>query len=263
MSESTSWTEQELIDLLDHDLITERYFFPQREGLPDAFGVETGGGRLACWRSAPPSNRPVLLHFHGNGELVHHWNTEFANWAVSLGFDVFLAEYRGYGDSEGIPRLASMLDDVSAIVEATGVSPGRIMAFGRSIGSLYAVEMVHRYPGTMGLVLESGIANLMERILVRVTPEELNSSQAMLEAALDSKFNQERKLRRYTNPCLFLHAEQDNLVVIGHAESNLKAAATEDKELVRFSRGDHNSIFAMNQQVYLSKLAGFMQRLGS
>jgi len=261
MPNLSSWKKEELVSLLDHELISQRYFFPQRAVLPGACAVETQVGRLACWRSAPPSNRPVLLHFHGNGELVHDWIPEFAPWVVSQGFDVFLAEYRGYGASAGTPCLGGMLEDLDCIVEATGVTPERILCFGRSIGSLYAVEVVTRFPETMGLVLESGVSDLMERILLRVTPEELNVSIEMLQAALKANFDQEGKLSSYTNPCLFLHAENDQLVDISHAERNYAACGSKDKELIRFERGDHNTIFFENKVEYYHKLNELMQRI--
>ena len=261
MTESSTWTQQELIDILDHDLISTRYFYPQRLELPGAFWVETGGGRLACWRSSPPSNKPILVHFHGNGELVHHWIPDLTPWIQAQGYEVLFAEYRGYGASQGTPKLASMLEDVAAIVTATGVPAKQLVAFGRSIGSLYAIEMVHRFPSTAGLVLESGIADLQERLLLRVRPEELGCSQALFDTALDTLFNQEKKLQSYRNPSLFLHAEQDHLVRIEHAERNHAAAGSADKELVRFPMGDHNSILMMNYEAYMAKLGQFMAKV--
>ena len=106
--------------ILDHEVISQRYFFPQRAPLADAVSVPTPEGPLACWRSAPPSDRPVLVHFHGNGELVHHWAPDFAPMVQRMGYEVFLAEYRGYGASAGKPRLSAMLDDVDAIATAIG-----------------------------------------------------------------------------------------------------------------------------------------------
>ena len=74
-------------------------------------------------------------------------------------------------------------------------------------------------------------------------------------------FNQGKKLAGYGNPCLFLHAQGDHLVRIWHGEQNYAAAGSQQKELVRLPRGDHNSILALNQEQYFSKLAEFMNRL--
>ena len=58
-----------------------------------------------------------------------------------------------------------MLGDGEATVKAAGLAPERVIAFGRSIGSLYAIELAHRQPALAGLILESGIADPSERFL--------------------------------------------------------------------------------------------------
>ncbi len=244
--------------ILDHRVISERYFFPQRAPLPDATLVPTSEGHLACWRSAPPSEKPVLVHFHGNGELVHHWVEGFVPVIQSMGYEVFLAEYRGYGASTGHPRLAAMLDDVQQIVEAVGVPTHQMVAFGRSVGSIYAIEMAHRFPRIAGLVLESGIADVLQRLELRMHPQELGCTQSELKVAVEEHLDHEAKLKAYASPLLILHAEGDHLVTIDHAERNHAWAASTSKRLVRFPFGDHNSILAMNTEAYFGELARFL-----
>lgn len=245
--------------LLDHPIIGDRYFFPRAGTHPDPFLVRTSDGlELACWRSAPPSTRPVLLHFHGNGELVGDWIELFEGELAPAGVDLFFAEYRGYGDSTGVPRLASMLDDVSAVVDALGVPPERVVVMGRSVGSIYAIEAVERHPQMRGLVLESGIHDVLQRLLLRLYPHELGASEDALRAAVAACFDHGRKLRGYCGPSLVLHAENDHLVPIDHAERNHAAAGGHPKQLVRFSRGDHNSIVFANRDRYFQVLRAFL-----
>ncbi len=246
-----------LLSILNHPLIAQRYFFPQRVPLPDAISVPTEVGPLACWRSAPPSDQPVLLHFHGNGELVHHWR-DIAPIVQSMGYQLFLAEYRGYGGSAGQPYLGAMLDDVPAIVEAVGVPADRIVVFGRSVGSIFAIEAAHRFSDIAGLVLESGISSVLERLAIRVEPHELGCTRDELEAAVRSRVDHHAKLSAYTGPLLVMHAEHDHLVGIEHAEENYASAASQPKELVRFPRGDHNSIMAANMNEYMANLNRFL-----
>jgi len=250
--------DAEIERILNHRLIGQRYFFRQEAPLPNAVPVPTPVGPLACWRSAPAGERPVLLHFHGNGELVHHW-VDFAGPLSAWGWDTFLSEYRGYGGSAGTPLLGAMLDDIPAIVNAVGVDPSRIVVFGRSVGSIFAIEAVHRFPTLAGLVLESGIADVHERIRMRVEPIELACSEADLAAAVTARMDHRTKLSNYQGPSLVLHAEGDHLVTIDHAERNHQWAGGTDKTLVRFPHGDHNSIFSYNQAEYLRHLAHFLE----
>ncbi len=247
--------------IVDHRIISERYFFPRRTELPGAVMVDVPGARLACWRSAPPSDRPVLLHFHGNGEVVADWVAILPRVVQQMGYELFLAEYRGYGASTGEPALGTMLDDVAHIVSAVGVSPDRIVAFGRSVGSLYAIEAAARYPSLRGLVIESGIHDVHERLILRLRPDELGCTPAQLQHAVGRYFDHSLKLSTYPGPGLVMHAEQDHLVGVHHAVANHRSMATTHKRIVRFERGDHNSIMVVNMQAYISELAQFLMGL--
>ncbi|MGB0591735.1 MAG: alpha/beta hydrolase [Myxococcota bacterium] len=245
------------MDLLDHPLIAARYFFPQSVALPGATLVPTPVGPLACWRSAPPSDRPVLVHFHGNGELVHHWIEGFVPVIQGMGFEVFLAEYRGYGASAGEPLLGSMLGDVDAIREVVGVPDSQIVVFGRSVGSIFAMEWIARFPETRGLIIESGIFDVLERLALRVTPRELGCAPGALEQACSERLDHGQKLASYPGPSLFLHAEGDHLVDISHAERSA-AAAGERATLLRLPYGDHNSIMGANTEAYFTAVQAFL-----
>jgi hypothetical protein len=247
--------------VLDHPLIAERYFFPRPEAPPDPLFVDVGDALLACRRVVRGGDRLMLVCFHGNGEIVADYVHDFEPAALALGLDVFLAEYRGFGGSSGEPLLGKMLDDVDAVVRATGVPAERLLVFGRSVGSIFAIELAHRHPGIAGLILESGIASPLERLRLRVRPAELGVTDAAFEAEVARRLDHRRKLASYAGPLLVLHAVRDHLVDVSHAERNHAWAGSSDKELVRFPRGDHNSIQAENHAAYWAAVAGFVARI--
>lgn len=247
--------------ILDHPLIAERYFFPRPEPPPDPLLVDAGDARLACRRVVHGSDRLMLVCFHGNGEIVADYVHDFEPAALDLGLDVFLAEYRGFGGSSGEPLLGKMLDDVDAVVRATGVPVERLVVFGRSVGSILAIELAHRQPAIAGLILESGIASPLERLQLRVTAAELGVSEAAFQAEVARRLDHRRKLAAYTGPLLVMHAVRDHLVDVSHAERNHAWAGSRDKELVRFPRGDHNSIQLENHAAYWAAVARFVARI--
>jgi pimeloyl-ACP methyl ester carboxylesterase len=247
--------------LLDHPLIAERYFFPRADEPPEPLIVDAGDALLMCRRVARGGDRLMLVCFHGNGEIVADYVGDVEPAVLRLGLDVFLAEYRGFGGSSGAPLLGKMLGDVDAIVRAAGVPVERIVAFGRSVGSIFAIELAHRHPGIAGLILESGIASPLERLLLRVTPAELGVTAAAFEAEVLRHLDHRRKLGAYRGPLLVLHARRDHLVDVSHAERAHAWAASADKELVIFPRGDHNSILFENQADYWAALARFTGRI--
>lgn len=247
--------------LLDHPLISERYFFPRWQMATDPFWVECDGARLACYRYSPYPQAGTLLHFHGNGDTAADYVGEIAEAVLGCGVNVCFAEYRGYGAATGRPALVALLDDTSRIFQALHLPPERVVVMGRSLGSLYATELVARYPNLAGLILESGIADVMERLLLRVTPAELHCTQADLAVEVDRYFNQAAKLHGYIGPVLILHAAQDTLIAVSHAQRNYAWAGGVNKELVVFADGDHNSIMADNWVAYWAKLRSFLDRI--
>lgn len=246
--------------ILDHPLLSRRYFWPRPDAVPDAaaFPVATRDGvDLRCARVGDGPD--WVIHFHGNGEVAEDWRPILPPLFASAGFSTLLVEYRGYGGSGGSPSLAAMAPDGEDALRALG--PARtVVAFGRSIGSLYAAELAARAP-LAGVILDSGIHDLTERILVRVTPAELGTDDAGLRRAVAATFDQGAKLARHRGRALLLHAEDDDLVGIGHARRNAAAAAR--PAVVTFREGGHNGLHLRNRAAYDAAVVDFLRAVAA
>ena len=231
--------------ILDHPAISGRYLFPQPRRVDDPFTVEVSGAKLACYRHIIAPENYTLVHFHGNGEAVADYIPFMPDVFASFGLNSLFVEYREYGDSTGSARLVAMLCDGEAAIVAAGISPNKVIAFGRSIGSLYAIELVNRQPTLAGLILESGIADPSERFLESVDLAAAGTTRDEVLAECRRYFDHERKLAGYGNPLLVMHTEYDGLIDISHAERNYEWAASEQKRLLRFPFGNHNTIMGM------------------
>ena len=148
----------------------------------------------------------TLIYFHGNGEVVADYLPHFAEWITGAGYNLLLAEYRGYGRSEGEPVLAGMLEDVIGCILALEAPPEKIILFGRSLGSLYVLHGVYKYPRIGGLIIESGIANLGDRFFDRVSAEELGVPEQLIKGELNKHFSFVEKLTGFHGKTLVLHA---------------------------------------------------------
>ena len=250
-----------LTTILDHPIVSSRYFFPRRESIPEPYWVEaTDGSRLACDYQAIHPDAKTVVYFHGNGEVVADYLPSFPEWITRAGCNVLLAEYRGYGMSSGTPALVGMLDDVVPIIQSLNIPDHRVVLFGRSIGSLYALHGVSQRPQLGGLIIESGVADLTERFFQRVAPEELGVSESAVIDELHEYFDYTQKLGSFQGQTLILHARHDELLPARHAEM-LYAAAREPKQLKIFDRGGHNDIFYRNQVEYMRLVEAFLSRV--
>lgn len=247
-----------MADLLDHPLIAQRYFFPGGRTPASRVDVAVPGATLACGVHRVDPDGFTLVYFHGNGEVVADWQGTWDRAVNAWGWDLFLAEYRGYGGSDGVPLLGRMLDDVAAVIEAAGPAE-KLVVMGRSVGSLFALEAVHRHPGIAGLILESGIADALERILLRASRSELGGTAEQWRA-VERRLDHRAKMSGYTGPSLILHTRHDGLVDVSHAQ-RLRSWAGGESTLRVFERGDHNSILFENASEYLSEVAGFLARV--
>lgn len=244
-----------MVDLLNHPLIAARYFYPTRVAPSSRLDVEVDGAVLSCGWHPVDDDAPTLVFFHGNGETVASWQGIINRPINAMGWNLLLAEYRGYGASTGKPLLGQLLDDVPAIIEAAG-SPEQLVVMGRSVGSLFAAEAVKQFPQLAGLILESGIADSLERVEMRVTREELGGTAEEFEA-MRARLDQRPKLAGYSGPTLVLHTRGDDLVPVSHGQ-RLAEWAGGPTTLRVFDEGDHNTLLWANLDEYFETLAAFL-----
>jgi fermentation-respiration switch protein FrsA (DUF1100 family) len=153
-----------------------------------------------------------------------------------------------------------MLEDVVPIIHSLNLPDRKIVLFGRSIGSLYALHGVYRRPQIGGLIIESGVADLTERFFQRVSPEELGLSTTDIIDELRRHFDYAQKLSGFQGQTLVMHTRFDELIDARQAE-RLYAAAREPKRLKIFAQGGHNDIFFRNRAEYMQLVEAFLARV--
>jgi len=245
------------VSFLDHPVVTGRYFYPRIQEYRDPFFVKCPDAELACYHNDNNDNARTVVMFHGNGEVVADYIELYVPVFSSLGFNSFIAEYRGYGMSSGSPGLVRMLDDVKYIIRSVGKPVEKLILFGRSVGSLYALHAASLFPGIPGLIIESGIADVHERMLMRLAPQELGVTHEQLENEVKKYFDHKGKLGKYKGKSLIMHAKGDSLVDSTNGK-RLYEWASEPKELKLFDIGDHNDIFFANFEEYIECLSNFL-----
>ncbi len=247
--------------ILDHPAISGRYLFPQPRFVDDPFMVKVDGAELACFRKIIDPENFTMVYFHGNGEAVADYVPDMAAFFAEFGLNSLFVEYREYGGSSGQARLVAMLGDGEAAIKAAGLAAETTIVFGRSIGSLYAIELIHRQPTIAGLILESGIADPSERFLAYADLSVAGLEEADVLAECKRHFDHKRKLAEYKNPLLVMHTEQDGLIDISHAERNYRWTGSPQKRLLRFPVGNHNTILGRNWHEYMAAVGELVETI--
>ena len=180
---------------------------------------------------------------------------------ASFGCNCLLAEFRGYGMSSGQPELGRILDDTATLLENLPSTMERTVFFGRSVGSIPALQAAALWPAAAGLIIESGIADVLERLLLRVSPVEIGVSRQQLQEAVEESLDQEQKIGVFQGPILIMHTANDGLVDVEHAERLFTWAKGPDKQIEIFPRGDHNSIMMVNAEAYFRLVGDFLEKV--
>ena len=236
--------------------------YPEMVGVPSDWGfahedvwlTTDDGVRLHGWFLPAARRRPsphTLLFLHGNAGNISHRSASIAIFA-ELGLDVFIIDYRGYGQSQGEPSETGLYRDADAawrwLTGLRGVAAEDIVVFGRSLGGAVAIELAARVrPGA--LMVESSftdvasMARLHHPLLTRFVP-------------LRYRFPSARHLARVGCPVLILHSPDDGIVPFSHGRE-LFAAAPEPKRFVELI-GGHNEGFLESQPHYQQALAAFL-----
>lgn len=248
--------------LLDRPLILRNAFFPRRglrrcpENAFDFYVSADDDVSLHCRFYDKSPELPSILFFHGNGEIVSDYDG-FAPLYNAAGANLVVAEYRGYGDSDGTPTFTALLEDAHRIFEAVKNELARrkfgskLYIMGRSLGSVPALELAATYQGdSKGLIIESGFV-CASRIARR-----LGFSEEYLEP-LEQECRQ--KIQRIRLPALIIHGEEDTLVPLTEAEAIFSLLETDDKKLVVIPYADHNTLLFEGEEEYFSALAAFIK----
>jgi pimeloyl-ACP methyl ester carboxylesterase len=249
--------------ILDRPEILQFVFYPRRAWSPPPAGASdyrvsvAPGVSISCRFYPAPAGSPCILYFHGNGEVAceHDWIAPLYN-RESIG--LFVADYRGYGLSDGTPTFSSMTTDAHAIfdffletVRFSGHS-GSLFVMGRSLGSHSACELAFHYAEHLrGLILESGPSNIARLAAL------FGLSSDRLTALQDSV---SRRSQSISLPALIIHGERDSLIPLGEATALHEEIGSQEKRLVIIPGADHNDIMLVGLEQYSSAIRDFVFR---
>ena len=218
-------------------------------GLEEVALPTADGLRLLAWFLPPRGEGPVLLFLHGNGGHIGH-RTERIRRFAAQGWGVLLVEYRGYGGTPGTPSEAGLRLDAAAglaALRARGISDGRIVLWGESLGSGLATWLAAREP-VGAVVLETPYTSITA-VAKRRYPF------APVDALLRDRFDSLVHMPAIRSPVLVLVAGRDVIVPpdMGHAIH----AAAPDGELWVAEQGGHTDLM---QHGSIEAVAGFLHR---
>jgi uncharacterized protein len=195
------------------------------------------GLSLLSWYLPPPSGRPVILYFHGNGGHIGYRAERLRRFA-GAGYGVLLLEYRGYGGNPGRPSEPGLYADAEAamaFLERQGVAPERIVLWGESLGSAVAVHLAAGRR-VAGIVLEAALTSVADIA-------QLHYPAIPAALLVRDRFDALSRIGQVRSPLLVLHGGRDTIVPIRFGR-RLFDAAPGPKEGWFEPRAEHETLAA-------------------
>jgi fermentation-respiration switch protein FrsA (DUF1100 family) len=242
--------------------VSRRYLFPASFSAPSAPSQVTApdvlvqethardGVAVRALELRHPSAARTIVHFHNNRDTVEGL-VDLGRAVRERGFNVVLAEYRGYGASKGRdPSEEGLYEDAEAVLDllaARGIGPPQIVLWGTSLGTGVAAEMARRGRGSR-LVLVSPYTSI---------PGLVADAVPFLPAGLlvPDHFDTLSKAGAIRVPTLVVHGDADEIVPFWMGEQLSRDIPL--ASLLRVVGGHHGDLFAREDAQVLAAIASF------
>lgn len=196
----------------------------------------------------------TVVHFHGNAQnMTAHYS--FVSWLPATGFNLFLFDYRGYGESGGKPSRQGVYEDSVAALEyvksRTDIDQDKIIVFGQSIGGANALAVVGRneFDGIAGVATDSAFSSYK-----RIACDHTFLLKPLAFCLIGNKHSPERYVVNISpTPLLIIHGTHDPVAPYKHAK-RLYEKAEEPKQLWTVKGGGHTSALGADRMTYAPRL---------
>ncbi len=191
-----------------------------------------------------PDDKPLatIIYCHGNAGNISH-RIDIAKLLNSMGFNVFLFDYRGYGKSKGIPGEKGLYLDAEAAYDylsmRDGVDKDRIILYGESLGGgvAYDLALKRKVSAVITFGAFASIADMADVAFPKIP----------LKHFITMKFDNISKVKAIKCPKLIIHSADDTTVPFDQAKK-LFESASQPKEFFETSGGHTNDVILSNPQ---------------
>ena len=249
--------------LLDQPHILQFVFYPREDYTPPpgkasdhSVPVERDLS-VGCRLYPASESAPSILYFHGNGEVVYDYD-----WIATLynkrGINLFVADYRGYGQSGGMPSFSNTVADSHLVfkyfrdtLKSSGYT-GSLFVMGRSLGSLSATELASSYPKELkGLIIESGFASAVRLLMYLGGFISFPGLEQLENSIID-------RIRSITMPALIIHGQWDEIIPFEQGEILYQNIGSKQKRLLPVPNAGHNDIMLTGMEQYFQAVTKFV-----
>jgi fermentation-respiration switch protein FrsA (DUF1100 family) len=219
------------------------FFFPEKQMVltPAKLNLEyqefpvitEDGTRLNGWLlQGKPPVKATVIYLHGNAQNISY-HIASVYWLPKEHYNIYLYDYRGFGDSQGKSSIKNSIADFSAVMEMLKkeipVEEQNYIVFGQSLGGAVAIAGVAHnkqdYPINL-LVVDSAFSGFR-----RIAKEKINAAwllkpfSGLLKLTIPKMPDLLEEVKLISPvPIVFIHGTEDQIVPPHHSRKLYEAA---------------------------------------
>ena len=240
-----------------HQLKYEKVVFQSKDGT-----------NLTGW-FVPACGKPIgtVIHFHGNAQnMTAHFS--YVSWLPEEGFNLFVFDYRGYGQSEGRPGRRGVYEDgvaaIEYVVARPDIDPERVVILGQSLGGANALAVIGKnsFSGIRAVAIDSAFYSYRAIVQDKLKQIPVLSwlRWPLSFLIIRNSFSAGSVVDRVAPvPIVFIHGAADRTIPAEHSR-RLYKQAREPKELWVIENARHTEAFTRHGHKYRTRLVEFFKQ---
>ena len=244
----------------DYGIDFENVYFPSQDDMLHGYYVRNQTKKLNDHNvTFFNPNDFTIFYCHGNAGNVSYRSSQIKMY-YDLGFNVFVFDYSGYGQSSGKPSAETIeqntIDAWKYLTTQKNISSNKIIVVGRSLGGFAALTAAEKF-SPFALSLESTFSSIKN-----IAQHQMPIFPAFL--ILKNNFDNVKKIKKIKVPLFIVHSKEDNIVKYYHSQKLLKAAKN-NKEIPKISFksfiGGHNGCYEIVENHYPEEFFSFFKNI--
>lgn len=244
----------------------DKFYYPSKNVRPidsslkaEAFTLRTDTVELTGLFLKPAGKpKATILFFHGAGGNVSTY-LFMTRPLVEKGYQVLMADFRGYGKSTGTPTHLNILKDgqlfFDYLQKREELKGTRLIIFGASIGTQIAAKMAHDNQSKVAALVLDGPMSSFTDIAITYAPAE---QHAMIKQFLTSPYAAKTDVTQIGGiPLLVVASKGDKECPFAHAMV-VYDAATGPKSMWEYE-GGHLEAMKVDPAEYVKRIDGLLK----
>ncbi len=204
----------------------------------------------------------TIIQFHGNAQNMSSHMASLV-WLTELGYDLFIFDYRGYGNSEGSPDPEGLNFDAQAALKKAKEcqierKAKKFIVYGQSLGGAVLMRALEDY-GTEGidhLILESTFMSYRNIAIKKMKSGAITYLFFPLAYLIVNNSYSASSVPEI--PLLVIHGKKDPVVEFEFGEEIFNKGK-EPKELWQIPEEQHINAYFVEQGKYRGKLINYLK----